>query len=74
MDREQYEKDLAERQKRHLEKVSSQWQKNIAGYKPKWRPCAHNQCTSCHGTGTKSNGQRCIHMISCLCPRCTPGM
>ena len=34
--------------------------------------CLHNGCSECHGTGRKENGQMCVHMISCPCPRCTP--
>ena len=33
--------------------------------------CLHQQCGDCNGTGRKHNGQMCIHMISCPCPRCT---
>lgn len=36
------------------------------------RPCLHDQCTECDGTGKKKNGQTCIHYISCPCPKCTP--
>lgn len=34
--------------------------------------CLHTQCTECHGTGRKENGETCVHFISCPCPRCTP--
>lgn len=34
--------------------------------------CLHRGCSDCDGTGTKKNGQQCIHMISCPCRRCTP--
>lgn len=33
-------------------------------------PCAHQQCPSCKGMGVKENGARCVHSISCPCPRC----
>ncbi len=36
------------------------------------RPCFHDSCNECHGTGIKENGQLCIHMISCPCPKCRP--
>lgn len=65
MDREQYEKELKERQQRHLSNIRNQNDAN-------WRPCMHDQCTDCHGTGTKANGSSCVHCISCPCPKCTP--
>ena len=34
--------------------------------------CLHKNCPECHGSGVKLNGEICIHMISCPCPRCTP--
>jgi len=34
--------------------------------------CLHNNCTQCHGTGVKKNGQPCHHMISCPCDICSP--
>lgn len=64
--REAYERDLHERQRRHLERVS-QWGQ---GYH--WRPCMHDNCQRCHGTGVQLDGQPCIHAISCPCPRCSP--
>lgn len=66
--REQYEKDLAERQKSHLDEVN----KNL-DYKRDiyWRPCMHDECPSCHGTGIKIDGSSCIHGISCPCPKCS---
>ncbi len=65
MDREQYEKDLAERQRKHLEGILGRQGEN-------WRPCLHDACTECHGTGIKAYGGHCVHMISCSCPRCSP--
>jgi len=56
MDREQYERELAERQRKHLERVS--------GVHNNWRPCLHDQCPECHGTGIRANGGVCIHGIS----------
>lgn len=61
-DREEYERNLAKRQKEHLRKV----------YSENWRPCLHDACPQCLGTGVKHDGSSCIHMISCPCPSCTP--
>ena len=34
--------------------------------------CAHDNCTSCNGTGIKNNGLgACIHMLVCHCPKCS---
>lgn len=47
-------------------------------YTPYWgdapysEPCMHQSCPDCFGTGRKANGQMCLHMMSCPCPRCTP--
>ena len=32
--------------------------------------CAHRNCSQCHGSGTKRNGEKCIHMLVCSCPLC----
>lgn len=61
IDRNEYERQLKERQEQHLSR-----------FKQNWRPCLHDQCTSCHGTGIDGNGRSCIHMISCPCPKCSP--
>ncbi len=58
-----YEKNLRERQREHLAQVHGN---------SDWRPCMHDSCTSCVGTGIKSDGSMCVHMISCPCPRCSP--
>ena len=34
--------------------------------------CMHDNCPQCQGAGVKSNGQSCVHMISCRCERCNP--
>lgn len=34
--------------------------------------CFHDNCPECHGTGRKANGEACVHMISCPCPKCSP--
>jgi hypothetical protein len=36
--------------------------------------CLHKNCKECKGTGVKSNGHSCIHMISCSCFNCSPRM
>lgn len=65
MEREQYEKDLAERQKQHLENIKKVNNGN-------WRPCLHDLCPTCHGTGLDTFGRTCVHGISCPCPKCVP--
>lgn len=67
MNKEQYEQDLKRRQEEHLKKVNNRFNIN-------WKPCAHDQCQSCHGTGIKVDGSSCIHYISCDCPKCSPQM
>lgn len=65
MNKEQYYRDLAEIQKQHLQ--------NVVGVKNEnWRPCMHDACASCHGTGVRIDGSLCIHCISCPCPKCSP--
>lgn len=63
--KQQYEDDLAERQRKHLESIS-----NIVN--TNWRPCMHDQCLQCVGTGINRDGSPCVHSISCPCPKCTP--
>ena len=63
INREDYERDLKRRQEEHLARVNRN--------KP-WRPCKHDQCTSCFGTGIKIDGSPCIHGIVCPCPKCSP--
>lgn len=36
------------------------------------KPCLHDLCLECHGTGKKADGTICIHHLSCPCPKCTP--
>ena len=63
MDRKKYEKELRERQEQHLESIdnfNSQF----------WKPCLHDQCAQCNGTGIKADGSFCTHWISCDCPKC----
>jgi hypothetical protein len=65
LDREWYEEDLRRRQKEHLDRVQKQQDYN-------WRPCMHDSCPECLGTGIKHDGSMCVHYISCPCPKCTP--
>mgnify|MGYP001767696399 CR=1 FL=1 len=67
IDRKQYEEDLQRRQKEHLEKVHKQQNND-------WRPCLHDGCPECSGTGIKRDGGICIHGISCPCPKCSPSV
>lgn len=64
-EQQKYYEDLRKRQAKHLQNVKGQNDSN-------WRPCMHEQCGSCCGTGIQANGSPCIHMISCPCPKCTP--
>lgn len=64
-DREQCERDLAQRQKEHLDSLKEEQNRN-------WSPCMHDSCPECNGTGVKKYGGSCIHGISCPCPKCSP--
>ncbi len=63
MDRDQYERDLKERQERHLREIREQGRY--------WKPCLHDQCSQCHGTGLTKFGV-CVHALHCDCPKCQP--
>jgi hypothetical protein len=63
--KEQYERDLIEKQRQHLNSIQDKLNVN-------WRPCMHDACPSCIGTGIKIDGSPCVHMISCPCPKCSP--
>lgn len=65
LNRGQYEEDLKRRQKEHLDSIQQQDDAN-------WRPCLHDSCPECLGTGLKRDGSMCVHNISCPCPKCTP--
>jgi hypothetical protein len=65
VDRENYERDLAQRRKDHLQAVRG-------GVENDWRPCMHDACQDCVGTGIRRDGSPCMHMMSCPCPRCSP--
>lgn len=73
--REAYEAELKRRQEEHIERVrknTEPYGNFNQGFNAPWRPCMHDQCASCHGTGMKFDGSMCIHMISCPCPKCSP--
>ena len=42
--KKQYEEELKRKQKEHLEQIKNN---------ENWRPCLHDQCPECVGTGTK---------------------
>lgn len=63
---EDHEDDLRRRQREHLARV-----RRLGGGDPR-RPCAHDSCPQCLGTGVKLDGSPCIHAISCHCPKCSP--
>lgn len=67
MNREEYEEDLRRKQREHLDGIKKSKDDN-------WRPCLHDSCSQCIGTGVKQDGSICIHMISCPCPKCSPHM
>ena len=46
IDRKQYEEDLQRWQKEHLDGVYNRQNQN-------WRPCLHDSCPDCLGTGVK---------------------
>lgn len=64
MCKESYLKDLLAKQAAHLKKVAANTEKPF-------RPCLHDKCSACHGTYVRDNGTRCVHYISCSCPRCS---
>src|SRR5574343_65807 len=61
----EYTRELKDRQQKHLESISS-FNFNT------WKPCLHDSCSDCHGTGIKLNGGICWHALSCDCPKCRP--
>jgi hypothetical protein len=62
-DMDRYREDLERRQAEHLRTIKERHND---------RPCLHDGCSECHGTGIRSDGTGCIHMISCSCPKCSP--
>ena len=65
MNKETYERELKERQRKHLEEVEKNKDESFV-------PCRHNECSECVGTFVKKDGSPCIHYISCPCPKCNP--
>lgn len=65
IDQKKYYEDLRKKQLDHMKEVKQFRNDN-------WRPCLHDSCTQCHGTGIKKDGTSCVHMISCPCPKCSP--
>lgn len=63
--REEYERDLKLRQEEHLRRINQNQDIN-------WRPCLHDGCPECLGTGIRRDGSMCIHHIACPCPKCSP--
>ena len=63
-DHDAYERDL----KRRREEIGKKRELT----RSPWRPCLHDGCTQCAGTGRKADGEICVHMLSCPCPKCTP--
>jgi hypothetical protein len=59
------DKNTAEKQRAHLKKVAENLGQDL-------QPCLHDGCPECLGTGIKLDGSSCIHMLNCLCPKCTP--
>lgn len=80
LDKQGYHYNLSrEMLKDYLEKIAEEKRKKeqedkfpfeLPGKKP--RPCLHEACPECHGSGRKKNGQICVHMLSCKCIRCMP--
>lgn len=64
MNRELYERELRERQKKHLKQIGRN--KDF-----KWKPCLHDQCPKCYGTGIRLDESVCVHNIYCNCPKCS---
>ena len=67
MERKEYEEGLKKRQEEHNRHLDE----HLTRATP-WRPCMHDECSECVGTGRKRDGTVCVHMISCPCPKCSP--
>lgn len=57
-----------EKQKQHLNNVN----KHLENVTKNSKPCLHDSCSECVGTGIKKDGAPCIHYISCPCRKCSP--
>lgn len=58
-----FKNKLTKKQQEHLRKAL-RWKE-----KEESVPCRHDECTQCYGTGVKINGERCVHYLSCNCPK-----
>lgn len=67
-ERETYQHELRRRQLSHIQEIERR--KEQAKRENTWKPCLHDTCPDCIGTGVKATGEKCIHMISCDCSRC----
>ena len=84
VDKQQFEEDLKYKREQHLEAVKrhkSMKDSFMGGIRGSsitevpnttWKPCQHDLCSGCFGTGVKLDGTPCIHYISCTCPKCQP--
>lgn len=79
LDREVYEEDLRRRQEEHLRRARERRNREYesmapvrAGIVGPWRPCSHDACMECLGTGVRCDGSVCVHSLTCHCPMCTP--
>lgn len=76
MNKEEWLKELKKRQEKHYDNIKNYKINNksnlkiINTKKLDWKPCEHDKCSLCHGTGLNIKGEPCIHYINCSCPRC----
>jgi hypothetical protein len=72
IDKEEYYEGLKERQRQHLDNVRKNDSINGVWFKDdfNWKPCMHDSCPYCVGTGIKGDGSMCVHYIACNCPKC----
>ena len=62
-EKEEYDKSVKSKQAEHMRAIER-------NKPPAWRPCLHDSCPNCLGTGSKIDGSPCVHDIKCPCPRC----
>jgi hypothetical protein len=67
MDKKTFYDELEKRQAEHLKEVTRR-----ATGGEQWKPCRHDLCTECHGTGVRLDGTPCMHALHCDCPKCAP--
>lgn len=72
MNKEQYYQNLKEKQRQHLDSVRKNDSNNGVWFNDdfNWKPCMHDSCPYCVGTGIKHDGSMCVHHISCNCTKC----